>query len=104
MLYLGALIWIYARKITTMRIDLELVHSILYGNDRLRWDEATQKSIADSYNFLKHFATDKIIYGINTGFGPMAQWRVDEAHLRELQSGRMASGQRGNGRMRTKTY
>lgn len=86
-----------AKKITTMRIDLGLVHSILYGNDRLRWDEATQKSIADSYNFLKHFATDKIIYGINTGFGPMAQWRVDEAHLRELQYNIIRSHSTGMG-------
>ena len=68
-----------------MKIDLELIHGILYGNDRLRWDEATQQRIAESYEFLQQFATDKIIYGINTGFGPMAQWRVDDAHLRDLQ-------------------
>jgi histidine ammonia-lyase len=41
--------------------------------------------VADSYAFLERFASDKIIYGINTGFGPMAQWRVADEHLRELQ-------------------
>jgi histidine ammonia-lyase len=35
--------------------------------------------------FLKNFSSDKIIYGINTGFGPMAQYRVDDAYLKQLQ-------------------
>lgn len=38
-----------------------------------------------SFDFLKSFATDRVIYGINTGFGPMAQWRVADEHLKELQ-------------------
>ena len=38
-----------------------------------------------SYRFLNDFVSDKVIYGINTGFGPMAQWRVDDEHLKELQ-------------------
>lgn len=37
------------------------------------------------YNFLERFAKDKVIYGINTGFGPMAQWRVDDRFLHDLQ-------------------
>jgi histidine ammonia-lyase len=68
-----------------MRIDLELVRSILYGGGKLQIDDATEQGIAESYAFLRQFANDKIIYGINTGFGPMAQWRVDDRHLRELQ-------------------
>ena len=68
-----------------MKIDLELVQDILYGDGQLRWDEATLKGIADCHEFLQHFASDKVIYGINTGFGPMAQWRVADEHLRELQ-------------------
>ena len=68
-----------------MKIDIRLIHDILYGDGQLVWDEATRKSIADCYAFLEQFASDKVIYGINTGFGPMAQWRVDDAHLRDLQ-------------------
>lgn len=37
------------------------------------------------FDFLKEFIKDKVIYGINTGFGPMAQWRVSENHLIDLQ-------------------
>ena len=80
-----------------MRIDLDLVHSILYGDGRLVWDEATQQRIAESYEFLQGFASDKIIYGINTGFGPMAQWRVEDEHLRDLQYNIIRSHSTGMG-------
>ena len=68
-----------------MTITIELIHDILYGNSRLEWDIETQKGIADCFAFLQRFSSDKVIYGINTGFGPMAQWRVADDHLRELQ-------------------
>ena len=68
-----------------MRITINLVRDILYGGQALLIDDATEQGIAKSYAFLEQFASDKIIYGINTGFGPMAQWRVEDAHLRELQ-------------------
>ena len=66
-------------------MDLKLVHDILYKDGQLIWDEAAQKGIADCYAFLQRFSNDKVIYGINTGFGPMAQWRVEDSHLRDLQ-------------------
>ena len=43
------------------------------------------KRVEECYAFLKDFARDRVIYGINTGFGPMAQWRVEEADLKALQ-------------------
>ena len=68
-----------------MKIDLSIVHNILYNNGRLEWDDTTKQGIEDCYRFLQQFSHDKIIYGINTGFGPMAQWRVTDDHLRDLQ-------------------
>lgn len=68
-----------------MTITIELIRDILYGNGRLEWDIETQKGMADCFAFLQRFSSDKVIYGINTGFGPMAQWRVADDHLRDLQ-------------------
>ena len=68
-----------------MKIDLQLVQDILYHDGQLVWDKATLQGIADCYSFLSRFSSDKVIYGINTGFGPMAQWRVEDSHLRDLQ-------------------
>lgn len=50
-----------------------------------------------SYEFLKEFSKDKVIYGINTGFGPMAQWRIEDEHLKELQYNIIRSHSTGAG-------
>ena len=68
-----------------MKIGIDTVRSILYGAGQLEWDSAALRRIAESHDFLELFASNKIIYGINTGFGPMAQWRVSDDHLRDLQ-------------------
>ena len=68
-----------------MKIDIELIRNILYKGGYLEWDKASLEGIAECYTFLEQFASNKIIYGINTGFGPMAQWRVADDHLRDLQ-------------------
>ena len=41
--------------------------------------------VAACHRFLEGFKRDKVIYGINTGFGPMAQYRVGDADLVDLQ-------------------
>ena len=48
-----------------MKIDLQLMHDILYGDGQLVWDEATRKGIAECFAFLERFLSDKVIYGIN---------------------------------------
>ncbi len=80
-----------------MKIDLQLVHNILFKDGRLEWDEQTKQGIKDCYDFLALFSHDKIIYGINTGFGPMAQWRVSDDHLRDLQYNIIRSHSTGAG-------
>ena len=81
-----------------MKIDLGMIHSILYENGQLIWDDQTKEGIAESYAFLHRFASEKVIYGINTGFGPMAQWRVGDSHLRELQYNIIRSHATGAGK------
>ena len=68
-----------------MTITLQQVRNILIGNAPLLIDGTTLKDVNDCFTFLRDFANDKIIYGINTGFGPMAQWRVDDQFLSDLQ-------------------
>ena len=43
------------------------------------------EKIQKSYRFLEQFQQGKVIYGINTGFGPMAQYRIEDADLNKLQ-------------------
>ena len=50
-----------------------------------------------SHEFLKEFSKDKIIYGINTGFGPMAQYKIDPADQVQLQYNLVRSHSSGQG-------
>ena len=56
--------------------ELAEVEKLLFQGGQLRPDELPLNEVENCYRFLEDFCSDKIIYGINTGFGPMAQWRV----------------------------
>ena len=65
--------------------SVENLRKILFEKEHIVLSGEVKKSISDCFNFLKSFSSDKIIYGINTGFGPMAQYRVDDDYLSQLQ-------------------
>ena len=66
-------------------ISVEKLKSIVFAGETLSLSDDTMRRVAECYDFLCDFARDKVIYGINTGFGPMAQWRVSDEHLEDLQ-------------------
>lgn len=81
-----------------LKIHLDEFEQILSGTKIVRISRADKEKIDACHEFLKTFARDKIIYGINTGFGPMAQYRIDDAHLKELQYNIIRSHSTGAGR------
>lgn len=85
-------------------IELDGVWSLLYGQKEIHLEDLPMDRVQASYDFLKEFAHDKVIYGINTGFGPMAQWRVGDAHLTELQYNIIRSHATGAGEPLEDTY
>lgn len=66
-------------------MTLATIYDILFKNGMLTLDPNEMERVKKCHEFLKEFVSDKVIYGINTGFGPMAQWRVSDDHLKELQ-------------------
>ena len=66
-------------------MDLLGIEEIVFGAKKFEISEEELNKVEDSYNFLSDFSKDKVIYGINTGFGPMAQYRVSDESLLELQ-------------------
>lgn len=66
-------------------LSLSDVEKIIFEGEKLIIADAAKVRIAKSFEFLKRFSSDKVIYGINTGFGPMAQYRVSDEHLSQLQ-------------------
>ena len=69
----------------TEKITLEAVEKLLYSAETIHIDTDWMARVDECYRFLEKFAAEKVIYGINTGFGPMAQWRVDDKYLTDLQ-------------------
>ena len=78
-------------------LEFEKVEQILFKDADLYISEGTLARIEECYNFLQNFAKDKVIYGINTGFGPMAQWKVDNRFLKDLQYNIIRSHSTGAG-------
>lgn len=66
-------------------LNLQSVTDILINHKSLTLSDETRRQVEDCFNFLKKFSEDKVIYGINTGFGPMAQYRIEDDSLKELQ-------------------
>ena len=79
------------------RLTLDAVEKILYSGESIQVSSERMSRVEACYRFLEKFASDKVIYGINTGFGPMAQWRVDDKYLNDLQYNIIRSHSTGAG-------
>jgi histidine ammonia-lyase len=69
----------------TARLTLEDFNSHVVGGSAVKLTNAQRTIVEQSFQFLREFSKDKIIYGINTGFGPMAQYRITGVELEQLQ-------------------
>ncbi len=78
-------------------LTIELVEEILFGNQEIKIDSDTKQKVKKSYEFLEKFAKNKVIYGINTGLGPMAQYRIEDDKLVDLQYNLIRSHSAGAG-------
>src|SRR5690606_6021989 len=81
----------------TNPVGLADFNAILFENRQIYLSEETKERIQQSFVFLRDFAKDKIIYGVNTGFGPMAQYRINEADQVQLQYNLIRSHATGMG-------
>src|SRR5471030_3549415 len=80
-------------------LSLDDFSALLFKQKQLALDEAALKKVEVNFNFLKIFSSNKLIYGINTGFGPMAQYRVNEENILQLQYNLIRSHSSGSGKL-----
>lgn len=78
-------------------ITLASLYQILFEEEPIVLSDECIRKVEESFNFLKTFSNDKIIYGINTGFGPMAQYRIEDESLAQLQYNIIRSHSTGAG-------
>ena len=84
-------------KIISNELQLQDIQLIVEDGAKVEISSEARKAIDECFSFLEKFSKDKVIYGINTGFGPMAQWRIDDEHLNELQYNIIRSHSTGAG-------
>lgn len=66
-------------------LNLEDFSRIVFSNEPIEINDNVMNRVEESFSFLKEFSSNKIIYGVNTGFGPMAQYRIKESDCLQLQ-------------------
>ena len=84
--------------------NLAALYKVLFEDEKLELSEECVQKVEESFNFLQSFSNDKIIYGINTGFGPMAQYRIEDQSLLDLQYNIIRSHSTGAGKPLPKLY
>ena len=84
-------------KIGDKKISADDFYKVLISNLELKLDEEALRKVYRSHYFLKEFTREKLIYGINTGFGPMAQYRINHDDQMKLQYNLIRSHCSGSG-------
>lgn len=79
------------------QLSLEDFSAVLFNKKEIALNADALKKVDENFHFLKSFAANKLIYGINTGFGPMAQYKVSDENLLALQYNLIRSHSSGDG-------
>ncbi|MBR9757894.1 MAG: aromatic amino acid lyase [Algicola sp.] len=78
-------------------LEITDFYNIIFDNQQITIDESVIETLDKSFNFLKEFSENKVIYGVNTGFGPMAQYKIKDSERIELQYNLIRSHASGTG-------
>ena len=79
-------------------LSIKEFESIIFENNKIAISEVVLNRVNESFNFLKNFSKNKVIYGVNTGFGPMAQYRIKDEDRLQLQYNLIRSHSSGTGK------
>src|ERR1700752_1044710 len=80
-------------------LSLDDFAELVFKHKKVALDKAALDKVKTNFEFLKKFSSNKLIYGINTGFGPMAQYKVSEENILQLQYNLIRSHSSGSGKL-----
>lgn len=89
---------------TERKLELKDFYHIIFKNRIFELDEDALKKVEESFDFLMDFAEDKVIYGVNTGLGPMAQFKIKDKDRIQLQYNLIRSHASGTGQILSPIY
>ncbi|HEU0137257.1 MAG TPA: aromatic amino acid ammonia-lyase [Flavobacterium sp.] len=90
-------------KVINEFLSLKDFKEFLFNNDTIVVSEKVMNRVTESFDFLKEFSENKIIYGVNTGFGPMAQYKIADEDRLQLQYNLIRSHCSGTGKPLSET-
>ncbi len=85
-------------------LDVKDFYEVIFNNNAIELDNTLLARVENSFNFLKGFSENKVIYGVNTGFGPMAQYKIKDKDRVQLQYNLIRSHASGVGNPIPKMY
>ncbi|KXH78487.1 HAL/PAL/TAL family ammonia-lyase [Chryseobacterium kwangjuense] len=78
-------------------LELKDFQKIIIENRKIELNDSLLDRVEASFQFLKEFSKNKVIYGVNTGFGPMAQFKISDEDKLQLQYNLIRSHSSGIG-------
>ena len=60
------------------RLTITDLKEIINGHRSYSYSEQDIGNALKSFNFLKSFSKNNLVYGVNTGFGPMADFKINK--------------------------
>lgn len=85
-------------------LNLQDFYNVIFKENKVELDDKFLERVEGSFEFLKEFSANKVIYGVNTGFGPMAQYKIDEEDTIQLQYNLIRSHSSGTSNPLTAKY
>lgn len=79
------------------KLGIDEFYKVIFKNESISIDDAVFETVEQSFEFLKEFSKNKVIYGVNTGFGPMAQYKIKDSEGKKLQYNLIRSHASGSG-------
>lgn len=79
------------------KLGIDEFYKVIFKNEPISVDDAVFETVDQSFEFLKEFSKNKVIYGVNTGFGPMAQYKIKDSEGKKLQYNLIRSHASGSG-------
>lgn len=81
----------------TGELGIKDFYSVIFEEEPISINTSVLDVVQESFDFLKEFSKNKIIYGVNTGFGPMAQYKIEDSETIQLQYNLIRSHASGTG-------
>ena len=79
------------------KLEIADFEQTIFKNAAVQLHKDIIERVQNSFDFLKEFSENKIIYGVNTGFGPMAQYKIKDGERIQLQYNLIRSHSSGTG-------